>query len=144
MIMIFFFIMFSDDYIYIYISIIINPNIVSSFHQNKIGQTIAHELVTDGSCLQMGIGGIPDAVLSSLSHHKDLSIHTEMLSSGLLSLVSKGVVTNRLKPYVPDHVVATFCSGSQELYDYLNDNPMIEMLTCDKTNSTAVIMSIPK
>ncbi len=109
----------------------------------KIGEYVA-EVIDDGACLQMGIGGIPNAVLSCLENHKDLGIHTEMFSDGILPLVEKGVVTGRKKKTDPGKIVSTFAMGSRKLYDFMNNNPSVAMLDVAYTNDTAVIRKNPK
>ncbi|KAA3613008.1 MAG: acetyl-CoA hydrolase/transferase family protein [Calditrichaeota bacterium] len=104
----------------------------------KIGQIIA-DLVEDRSCLQMGIGAIPDAALAAMSNHKDLGIHTEMFSDGVLDLVEKGIVSNRFKEKHPHKIVTSFAMGSQKLYDFIDDNPEVVFLDVGYTNSTQVI-----
>lgn len=111
--------------------------------QMAIGRNVA-ELVDDGATLQMGIGAIPNAVLSCLHNHKDLGVHTEMFSDGLLPLVEKGVITNKYKAKHRDKIVSTFLIGSQKLYDFVDDNPLIRMLDCDYVNSTHIIRQNPK
>jgi acyl-CoA hydrolase len=96
-------------------------------------------LVNDGATLQLGIGGIPNAVLASLEGKKDLGIHTEMVSEGLLDAISKGVVTNARKNLHPLKSVATFVLGTRRLYDYVNDNPMFEFRPCNYTNNPFVV-----
>jgi 4-hydroxybutyrate CoA-transferase len=76
----------------------------------------------------MGIGNIPNAVLSLLGNHKDLGVHTEMFSDGVLPLIESGVITNAKKTQHVGKMVSSFLIGSQKLYDFVNDNPMIEML----------------
>ncbi|MCL2189751.1 MAG: 4-hydroxybutyrate--acetyl-CoA CoA transferase [Defluviitaleaceae bacterium] len=104
----------------------------------KIGKHIAG-LINNGDCLQLGIGGIPNAVANALADKKDLGIHTEMLSSGLVKLVKSGVVTNRLKTKFPGKTVATFALGSQEVYDYINDNPSVLLFDANYVNDPYVI-----
>ena len=106
--------------------------------EKNIGRHVA-ELVDDGCCLQLGIGGIPDAVLFYLTGFKDLGIHSEMISDGVQNLVEKGVVTGRRKTLHRDKIVVTFLMGSRVFYDWLDDNPMIEMHTVDYTNNPFVI-----
>lgn len=101
-------------------------------------------LIEDGATLQMGIGSIPDAVLASLTEHKDLGIHTEMFSDGVIPLIKSGVVNNSRKRIHPDKVVATFAMGTRALYDYMDDNPLIQMLDASYVNDTAVIRRNPK
>ncbi|MBM3410629.1 MAG: acetyl-CoA hydrolase/transferase family protein [Bacteroidetes bacterium] len=103
-----------------------------------IGQHIA-ERVDDGATLQMGIGSIPNAVLGCLMNHKNLGVHTEMFSDGLLPLVQAGVVNNRLKKIHPHKIVSTFVMGSRNLYDFLHDNPSVMLLDVAYVNDTAVI-----
>jgi acyl-CoA hydrolase len=109
----------------------------------RIGEIIA-DLVEDGATLQMGIGAIPDAVLSRLGNKRDLGVHTEMFSDGLIPLIEGGVVTNRHKEVHPGRTVTSFASGSKRLYDFINDNPLVEFHPCDRTNDTALIRRNPK
>jgi acyl-CoA hydrolase len=111
--------------------------------EQKIGNHCA-SLVEDGATLQMGIGAIPNAVLNALGNHKDLGIHTEMFSDGVIKLVEKGVVNNKKKARHPEKIVASFVMGSRELYDFMDDNPMIAMLDVEYVNDTAVIRRNPK
>ena len=103
-----------------------------------IGRNVA-ELVEDGACLQMGIGGIPNAVLAELGNHKDLGVHTEMFSDGLLPLVEKGIVNCKKKQIDKGKIVASFLMGSQALYDFIDDNPMVAMMDVAHTNGIHVI-----
>ncbi len=109
----------------------------------SIGRYVAG-LVEDGATLQMGIGGIPDAVLASLQSHKDLGIHTEMFSDGLIELVEKGIVNGRLKLRHPGKIVASFVMGTRKLYDFIDDNPEVAMLDVAYVNDTHVIRKNPK
>lgn len=106
-----------------------------------IGQHIAG-LIDDRATLQMGIGAIPDAVLSCLENHKDLGVHTEMFSDGVITLMEKGVITNKYKKIHKDVSVAGFMIGSRKLYDFVDDNPMIRMLDIEYVNDTKVIRKI--
>lgn len=120
---------------------------VHNGHSTETEMKIARfcaELVEDGSTLQMGIGGVPNAVLKSLVGHKDLGIHTEMFSDGLLPLIESGVVNNRLKKVHPGKIVATFVMGTRKLYDFVDDNPQVVMLDGGYVNDTAVIRRNPK
>jgi 4-hydroxybutyrate CoA-transferase len=108
-----------------------------------IGRHVA-ALIEDGATLQMGIGSIPNAVLSSLSAHQDLGVHTEMFSDGLIDLVQKGIVTGRNKVKHPGKIVAGFVMGTQRLYDFVHDNPQVLMLDIAYVNDTAVIRRNPK
>lgn len=110
----------------------------------KIGKLIAENLVHDGATLQMGIGSIPDAVLSQLHNHKDLGIHSEMFANGVVDLVKAGAVTNRMKKMHQGRIVGSFLIGNQALYDFVNDNPFIEMYAIDYVNNTGVIKQQPR
>ena len=109
----------------------------------SIGRHVA-TLVEDGATLQLGIGAIPDAVLASLSNHKCLGIHSEMFSDRVVDLVEKGVITGEKKSSEIGKVVGSFCVGSQRLYDFIDDNPSVEMLEASYVNDTAVIRKHPK
>lgn len=109
----------------------------------KIGRHCA-SLVENGATLQMGIGSIPDAVLASLENHKNLGIHTEMFSDGMISLIKSGVVNNSKKKIHPGKVVGSFAMGTRNLYDFMDDNPLVQMLDCAYVNDTAVIRRNPK
>ncbi len=106
--------------------------------EEAIGAHVA-SLVPDGATLQMGIGAIPDAALRRLFDKHDLGVHTEMLSDGVIDLVKAGVITNRLKAVHPGRTVTSFIMGSRRLYDWVNDNPLVEFHPCDRTNDTALI-----
>ena len=101
-------------------------------------------LVEDGATLQMGIGAIPDAVLSVLGNHRRLGIHTEMFSDGVIPLVEKGVVTNELKKVYRGRIVAGFIMGTRRLYEFIDDNPVVAMLDIAYVNDTAVIRRNPR
>lgn len=109
----------------------------------QIGQNIA-SLIEDGSTLQLGIGAIPNAVLKSLSGHKDLGVHTEMFSDGVIELFHRGVINNRFKKKHPGKIVSSFVIGSQRVYDFIDDNPSVLLLDCAYTNSATVIAQNPK
>jgi len=98
-----------------------------------IGKNCA-SLVKDGDCLQLGYGKIPDAVLSFLKDHKDLGIHTEMFSDGVVELVKAGVINNSKKNFHPGRIISAFLLGTQELYDFVDDNPMVLMYPVTYTN----------
>jgi acyl-CoA hydrolase len=102
------------------------------------------ELVEDGSTLQTGIGSIPDAVLASLTNHKELGVHTEMFSDGIIPLIEKGVITNQHKKKYRGKTVTSFLLGSRKLYDYVDDNPSVVVLNIDYVNDTAIIRTNPK
>ena len=105
--------------------------------QEAIAQHVA-DLIDDGSTLQIGYGGIPDAVVMQLTHKHDLGIHTEMIGDGILTLVESGAVTNRRKNYLPGKMVATFALGSNKLYRYMERNPALEIHPVDFTNDPAL------
>lgn len=109
----------------------------------KIGKYIA-ELIDDRSTIQMGIGSIPDAVLSFLENHKDLGVHTEMFSDGIIPLIAKGVVTNKYKKKHVGKSVTGFCIGSRKLYDFVDDNPSFAFLDIDYVNEISIIRKNPK
>jgi acyl-CoA hydrolase len=111
--------------------------------EETIGKLIAG-LIEDRSTLQMGIGGIPDAVLRSLGHCKDLGIHTEMFSDGVIDLIEKGVITNAYKKKHPGKVVTSFAIGTDRLYQFIDDNPGFAFLEAEYVNDTRVIRSNPK
>ena len=109
----------------------------------KIGEVVA-DLVEDGATLQMGIGAIPDAVLARLGNKKELGIHTEMFSDGLIPLVESGVVTNEHKKVHRGRVVTSFVAGSRALFNFIDDNPLVEFHPSDRTNDTSLIRKNPK
>jgi acyl-CoA hydrolase len=111
--------------------------------ERKIGKHVA-ELVEDGATLQMGIGGIPNAVLEQLHDRRRLGIHTEMFTNGVVPLVKKGVITGENKISSPGKIVACFALGDEEFYEFFHDNPMVQMKTASYTNDTAVIRRNPK
>ena len=102
-----------------------------------IGQLVA-EQIPDGATIQLGYGGIPDAVVSQITNKKDLGIHTEVFGDGLLRLVEDGTVTNRKKTFMPGKIVATFVAGTRKLYDFMDRNPNLEMHPVDFTNDPAL------
>jgi acyl-CoA hydrolase len=101
--------------------------------QEAIGKYVA-EMIPDGATLQIGYGGIPDAVVMQLTDKRDLGIHTEMVGDGIMTLVEAGVVTNRKKNYHPGKMLATFALGSKKLYQFMHRNPALEMHPVDFTN----------
>ncbi|HWA24311.1 MAG TPA: acetyl-CoA hydrolase/transferase C-terminal domain-containing protein, partial [Lacunisphaera sp.] len=109
----------------------------------RIGEIIAN-LVEDGSTLQMGIGGIPDAALSRMKDKLDLGIHTEMFSDRIVDLVEAGAITNRHKRVGQGRILTSFINGSQRLFDFVHDNPLVHFYPCDWTNDTSVIRKNPK
>jgi acyl-CoA hydrolase len=105
---------------------------------DRIGELVA-ALVEDGSTLQMGIGAIPDAVLARLGNKRELGIHTEMFSDGVVPLVEGGVITNRRKGVRVGRTLTSFVIGTTRLFDFIDDNPLVHFAPCDYTNDTAVI-----
>jgi len=101
--------------------------------ETLIGKNVA-SLIKDGDCLQLGYGKVPDAVLSFLEDRKDLGIHTEMFSDGVVNLVNKGVINNSKKNFHPGTLVTAFLLGTQELYDFVDDNPAVQMYPVTYTN----------
>jgi len=97
------------------------------------------ERIPDGATIQAGIGSIPSALLESLENHRDLGVHTELLSDGFIPLIERGVVTGTRKKRQPGKVVTTFCLGTQRLYDFLHENPAVELLPVDEVNDPRVI-----
>ncbi|MGB5244491.1 MAG: acetyl-CoA hydrolase/transferase C-terminal domain-containing protein [Lutimonas sp.] len=108
-----------------------------------IGQHIAG-IIEDGATLQMGIGGIPNAVLNFLTNHKNLGIHTEMFSDGIVDLVEKGIINGSKKKMNPYKIVSGFAMGTRRLYDFMDDNPEIEMKDITYVNDTAIIRQNPR
>jgi acyl-CoA hydrolase len=111
--------------------------------ETLIGKNVA-ELIEDGATLQVGVGAIPNAVLASLQHHRDLGVHSEMFSDGVVDLVERGVINGSRKKVHPGKLVAGFLLGSQRLYDFVDDNPSVAMLDIGYVNDTSVIRRNPK
>jgi acyl-CoA hydrolase len=103
-----------------------------------IGRHVA-SLIPDGATLQMGIGKIPDAVIAALDGHADLGVHTEMFSDGVMRLADRGVINGRRKSLLPGKIVTSFVMGTRALYDWVHDNPMVEMRPSSFTNDPFVI-----
>ncbi len=120
-----------------------HPPGIESPAEARIGEIIAG-LVEDGSTLQMGIGGIPDAALARMHNKHDLGIHTEMFSDRIVDLVEAGAITNRHKVVGQGRIITSFINGSQRLFDFVHDNPLVHFYPCDWTNDTAVIRKNPK
>ncbi|MBT8395235.1 MAG: acetyl-CoA hydrolase/transferase family protein [Flavobacteriaceae bacterium] len=111
--------------------------------EQQIGDHVAG-LIEDRSTLQMGIGNIPNAVLTRLTNHKDLGLHTEMFSDGVIDLILSNVINGNYKGVVPGRATTTFLMGSKRLYDYVDDNPFVEMRTCDYVNDVDIIKQNPR
>jgi acyl-CoA hydrolase len=109
----------------------------------KIGSHIA-SMIEDGATLQMGIGGIPDQVLKNLAGHKDLGLHTEMFSDGVIPLIESGVINNRKKRLNAGYSVTSFINGTRKLFDFVHDNPEVRVMDIGYVNDTAVIRRNPK
>ena len=106
--------------------------------EKRIGANCA-SLIEDGSTLQLGIGSLPDAVLLFLREKKDLGIHSEMISDGVMELMKAGVITNRKKTLNPGKSVVTFAMGTRDLYDFLDDNPQFQMMPAEYVNDSYII-----
>lgn len=111
--------------------------------ERTIGRYCA-ELIEDGACLQMGIGSIPNAILSCLGNHKDIGIHTEMFSDGILPLIKKGIITGAKKRLDNGKIVSTFVMGSQKIYNFIDSNPQVLMKDVEYTNDPFIIAQQPK
>lgn len=111
--------------------------------ERRVAQYVS-EMIEDGSTLQMGIGAIPDAILGALTGHKDLGIHTEMCSNGIIPLVESGVITNARKKKHRGRTVTAFAFGTRKLYDLVDDNPFFGFLDVQYVNDTKVIRENPK
>ena len=111
--------------------------------ENKIGNYVA-SLIEDRSTLQMGIGSIPNAVLKQLINHKDLGLHTEMFSDGVIDLILNDVINGNYKKINRGRALTTFLIGSKRLYDYVDDNPFVEMRAANYTNNVGYIKQNPK
>lgn len=111
--------------------------------EKKIGEHISG-LIENGATLQMGIGAIPNAVLSCLYDHKDLGIHSEMFSDGIIPLVENGIITGKKKKKHPGTIVGSFVMGTKKLYDFIDDNPMFKILDAAYVNNPEVIRKNPK
>jgi acyl-CoA hydrolase len=114
---------------------------------NEVEKTIGRycaELIEDGACLQMGIGSIPNAILSCLHNHKDIGIHTEMFSDGILPLVKKGIITGNNKKLDKGKIVSTFVMGSKKIYDFIDGNHEVLLKDVEYTNDPFIIAQQPK
>ena len=109
----------------------------------KIGRNVA-ELIDDKATIQMGIGTIPDAVLQCLHNHKDLGVHTEMLSDGVIDLIKNDVITNKYKGTHANRTITSFCFGTRRLYDFVDDNPAVAFMDVQHVNFPINIMKNKK
>lgn len=115
------------------------PDAIPSELDKKIGGYVA-EFIKDGDCIQLGIGGIPNAVAQSLVDKKDLGVHTEMMTTGMMTLAKKGVITGARKNIHRGKMVCTFAMGTEELYEFLDDNPSVLILDGHYVNDPYTIM----
>ena len=120
----------------------ITPHPISPI-EKKIGDYVA-SLIDDGATLQIGIGSVPDAILASLSNHKHLGLHSEMWSDGALALIESGVIDNSKKVFIRGRSVSGFVTGTQKLYDFINDNPSVVQLDIGVVNLPSIIAQNPK
>ncbi len=111
--------------------------------EHEIGRNVAG-LIEDGATLQLGIGNIPNAVLTNLGNHKRLGVHTEMFSDGILPLVEQGIITGEEKEIKTNKIVTAFAAGSEKLYDFVDDNPLVHFKEAAYTNDTNLIARNPK
>lgn len=119
------------------------PVVQPSEIEEQIGKHVA-SLIEDGATLQMGIGAIPNAALKYLTHRKNLGVHSELISDGILDLIEKGVINGKEKASHKGKVVAGFALGSQRLYDFMDDNPMFYMADANWVNDVSVVKQHPK
>ncbi len=124
-------------------SIFCKETAVPTSLEERIGNHVAG-LVEDGATLQMGIGAIPNVVLSKLGNHKNLGIHTEMFSDGVIPLIQNGVINGSCKAVDNGKIISCFAMGSQRLYDFVDDNPQVWMMPASYTNDTSIIRKNPK
>ncbi|WNJ17735.1 acetyl-CoA hydrolase/transferase C-terminal domain-containing protein [Pontibacter sp. G13] len=120
-----------------------HPEVELTDIERSIGRHVAG-LVEDGATLQLGIGAIPNATLEALADHKNLGIHTEMFSDGVIPLVESGVINNSMKHRQQGKIVSAFVIGTQKVYDFIDDNPYVTMMDAQYVNSTNVIRRHPK
>ncbi len=132
-----------DHTVYCNLPLRISNSATISEKEAKIGANVAN-LIEDGATLQMGIGNIPNAVLNNLGNHQRLGIHTEMFSDGILPLVERGVITGEDKEVKTGKIVTCFAVGSQKLYDFVHDNPLVHFKEAAYTNDTSIIRRNPK
>ncbi|CAI2326593.1 unnamed protein product [Caenorhabditis sp. 36 PRJEB53466] len=107
--------------------------------EQRIGKIIAQNLVDNGATLQLGIGAIPDSTLAAMTEHKDLGVHTEMFSDGVVDLMDRGVINNRTKAFMPGKTVSSFAFGTQEFYKKIDNNPEFHFAPCDFTNHIDIV-----
>jgi len=123
------------------------PELDYSFDVNEVTKKIGYNvasLVSDGATLQLGIGSIPDQVLKNLATHKNLGIHSEMISDGIIPLIETGVINNSQKKLNARHTVTAFIAGTRKLYDFVNDNPAVRVMEINYVNDTSIIRQNPR
>ncbi|GAF19421.1 4-hydroxybutyrate coenzyme A transferase [Bacillus sp. JCM 19046] len=119
------------------------PDIPLRPADKKIGRLCAH-LIEDGSTIQIGFGSIPNAIMDDLHEHKELTVHTEMIPDKIVDLMESGAVTNQNNVFAPGCLTATFAYGSNRLYSFMNENPLIKMMPVKDTNDSRKLAAIPK
>ncbi|KAK3749477.1 hypothetical protein QZH41_013458, partial [Actinostola sp. cb2023] len=119
------------------------PGVISDADR-QIGKLIAENLVDNGATLQMGIGTIPDASLAELANHKDLGIHSEMFSDGVVDLVETGAITNEKKKILPGRIVSSFVIGTKKAFDFIDNNPFVIMMDVGFVNRVSISSLNPK
>ncbi|EGT39397.1 hypothetical protein CAEBREN_21366 [Caenorhabditis brenneri] len=107
--------------------------------EQKIGKIIAENLVDNGATLQLGIGAIPDSALAAMKQHKDLGVHTEMFSDGVIDLIDRGIINNQKKAFMPGKTVSSFAFGTKEFYKKIDNNPEFYFAPCDFTNHIDIV-----
>ena len=118
-------------------------DLTASETDQKIGKLVAG-MIEDGATLQLGIGNIPNAVLNNLTNHKDLGLHTEMFSDGVIPLIQNGIINNSKKKIIHGYNVTSFIMGSRKLYDFVDDNPIVKALDINYVNDPYILSQNPK
>lgn len=118
-------------------------DLTASETDQKIGKLVA-DMIEDGATLQLGIGNIPNAVLNNLANHKDLGLHTEMFSDGVIPLIQNGIINNSKKKIIHGYNVTSFIMGSRKLYDFVDDNPIVKALDINYVNDPYILSQNPK
>ncbi|MEI2696479.1 MAG: acetyl-CoA hydrolase/transferase C-terminal domain-containing protein [Saprospiraceae bacterium] len=118
-------------------------DLTASETDQKIGKLVAG-MIEDGATLQLGIGNIPNAVLNNLANHKDLGLHTEMFSDGVIPLIQNGIINNSKKKIIHGYNVTSFIMGSRKLYDFVDDNPIVKALDINYVNDPYILSQNPK
>lgn len=118
-------------------------DLTASETDQEIGKLVA-DMIEDGATLQLGIGNIPNAVLNNLANHKDLGLHTEMFSDGVIPLIQNGIINNSKKKIIHGYNVTSFIMGSRKLYDFVDDNPIVKALDINYVNDPYILSQNPK